>query len=107
MHDYDILVSMCFLSKENGGRTCLPPVEDRDYTYRPIFRLDDGTYGYCCGIVIGSYIQNYSFQTELLNVKILFLNFPEIKNKLSVGKNFTLYEGNVKIATGHITKIKE
>ncbi|MBQ1795889.1 MAG: hypothetical protein II110_09440, partial [Treponema sp.] len=32
MHDYDILVSMCFLSKENGGRTCLPPVEDRDYT---------------------------------------------------------------------------
>ena len=29
MHDYDILVSMRFLSKENDGRTCLPPVSIR------------------------------------------------------------------------------
>ena len=78
MYEYDILVSVKFFSKENGGRENLPPVKDKEYTYRPTFRLENDTFGYCFGIVIGNYIENYKFDTDLLNVKVLFLRFSEI-----------------------------
>lgn len=107
MYDYDILVSVRFLPEKDGGRKKLPPILDSEYTYRPIFRLDNNKIGYCCGIVIGKYIENYDFATELRNVKVLFLKFSEIKNNLSVGKSFRLYEGNVVIGTGYILKIKQ
>ncbi|QTQ16352.1 hypothetical protein [Treponema parvum] len=108
MYEYDILVSMRFLSKaQGGGRSNLPPIKDNEYSYRPIFRLEKDTIGYCCGIVIGDYIENYNFDTELLNIKVLFLQFSAIKNKLYVGKKFKLFEGNMLIGTGQILKIKE
>lgn len=107
MYEYDILVSVKFFSKENGGRENLPTVKDKEYTYRPTFRLENDTFGYCCGIVIGNYIENYKFDTDLLNVKVLFLRFSEIKNKLSVGKVFQLFEGTKKIGIGNILQIRE
>lgn len=107
MYEYDILASMKFLSKEKGGRRKLPPIKSTEYTYRPVFMLENENIGYCCGVVIGDYIQNYDFDTDLTNIKILFLRFSELKNKLSVGKQFKLFEGNVVIGVGYIQKIRE
>lgn len=104
MYEHDILVSMKFLSK--GGRETLPPIRDSEYTYRPIFKLDGDDKGYCCGIVIGRYIENYRFDATLNNVKVLFLEFEKVKGKLSVGQSFNLYEGNVLIGNGAITSIQ-
>lgn len=107
MYEYDILVSIKFLSQEKGGRRELPSLKDFEYTYRPVFRLDGEKMGYCCGVVIGNYIENYHFDTELYNVKVLFLQFQKIKNELSVGKYFKLYEGEKIIAIGKILKIRK
>lgn len=106
MYEYDILVSMKFLSKEKGGRKALPPITDSEYTYRPIFILDGDDKGYCCGIVIGSYIENYRFDAMINNVKVLFLQFERIKSKFTVGQSFKLYEGNSIIGNGVITSIR-
>lgn len=107
MYEYDVLVSMRFLSKENGGRNSLPPVKDSEYTYRPIFRLENDTVGYCCGIVIGKYIENYNFDTTLMNIKVLFLQFSNMQNKLSIGNKFKLFEGNKVIGMGEIVEIRK
>lgn len=106
MFEYDILVSLKFLSKENGGRTNLPPIKDKEYTYRPVFKLENEDAGYCCGIVIGDYIKNYDFDIELMNIKVLFLQFDKIKEKFTVEKRFILCEGNIKIGEGQILKIR-
>ena len=107
MYEYDILVSMKFFSKEKGGRTNLPPIKENEYTYRPVIKFENEKAGYCCGIVIGDYIQNYNFDSELLNVKVIFLQYSKIQNKLTVGKHFFLYEGNVKIGEGDVLKLKK
>lgn len=106
MNEYDILANVIFLSKENGGRKELPPIQNSEYTYRPIFRLDGDSIGHCCGIVIGNYIKNYSFETELDSIKILFLDFQKVKDKIVVGSRFKLLEGNTVVATGKILEIK-
>ncbi|MDD5929593.1 MAG: hypothetical protein PUC37_07270 [Spirochaetales bacterium] len=107
MYEYDIMVSMRFLSEEKGGRRKLPPIKNKEYTYRPLFKIENEKIGYCCGVVIGEYINNYSFDTDLMDIKIIFLQFSEVKNKLSVGKHFSLYEGNEMIGTGCILKIRD
>ncbi|MBQ7167423.1 MAG: hypothetical protein IJR93_10815 [Treponema sp.] len=107
MYSYDILVSLRFLSKENGGRLHLPMIKDFEYTYRPVFRLEGETMGYCCGVVIGDYIKNYHFERELYDIRVLFLSFQKVKDKLSVGKRFKLYEGNHIIGVGQILKRRE
>lgn len=107
MYEYDILATIILFSKKNGGRKELPPITDSEYTYRPVFRLVNEKEGYCCGIVIGNYIENYQFDSELQNIRILFLQFQKIKMNFSPGKTFKLYEGNVVIGTGKITKIRD
>lgn len=107
MYEYDVLVCIRFLSEKNGGRKELPSIRNYEYTYRPVFRLDGYAIGYCCGVVIGDYIKNYAFETELNNIKIIFMNFQRIKNDFTIGKHFQLLEGNSVIATGKIQKIKE
>ena len=105
MYYYDILVCIKFISAKYGGRKNLPPIKSEEYTYRPIFRLEQELEGYCCGVIIGSYIKNYAFDIPLNNIKILFLQFAKVKKKLSVGKKLQLLEGNTVIATGKILEI--
>lgn len=104
MEEYDILANIKFLSAENGGRQSLPPIKDSEYTYRPVFRLKNTKIGYCCGVVIGNYLQNYAFEIELLNVKIIFLDFQKIMTELQVGNKFELLEGNKIVAVGEVIR---
>lgn len=105
MCEYDILVCVKFLSHEKGGRQYLSPIKNSEYTYRPIFKLEKKEVGYCCGVVIGNYIQNYAFDIDLYNVRVGFLEFSQIRENLSVGDKFSLCEGFIVVATGRILKI--
>lgn len=107
MYEHDVLVCIKFLSEKKGGRKELPPIRNSEYTYRPVFKLDGYAIGYCCGVVIGDYIKNYAFETELDNIKVIFMNFQKIKDDFAIGKHFQLLEGNSLIATGKIQKIKK
>lgn len=107
MYEHDVLVCIKFLSEKKGGRKELPPIRNSEYTYRHVFKLDGHAIGYCCGVVIGDYIKNYAFETELYNIKVIFMNFQKIKDDFAIGKHFQLLEGNSLIATGKIQKIKK
>lgn len=105
MYTYDILCSIKFYSSINGGRNELPPIKAKEYTYRPVFRLDGDSEGYCCGVIIGNYLSEYDFDIEIENIKIMFINYELIRKKINIGKTFKLMEGNKVIASGVIKKM--
>lgn len=107
MLNYDILANVIFFSEENGGRNQLPPIREKEYTYRPIIKFNNCEYSHCCGIIIGSYIFDYKFNNEIKNIKIIFLDKSKLSEHLFPGNKFLLLEGEKKIGEGTVVSIHE
>ncbi len=105
MIEYDLTADIILYSDKNGGRLNLPPIMDKEYTYRPTIKFIDSKYCFCCGLIIGSYISNYQFDEIIRNVKIVLLNRKKASEYLRVGNEFELFEGLKKIGTGTIVTV--
>lgn len=105
MIEYDLTADIILYSEQNGGRKNLPPIRDKEYTYRPTIKFINSKYCFCCGLIIGSYISNYQFDEIIRNVKIVVLNKVEASEYLRIGNKFEIFEGLKKIGDGTIVTV--
>jgi hypothetical protein len=116
--------SLTFLSHEEGGRTCVPPIEAlRGYRYRPHIVIGDPTLretrvdllnraqliyegdGEYLGIAFGDSCSTPEAGKEI-EVEFAFMYFPQVTYSEAIpGATFTLREGARIIGFGTITQV--